>query len=106
MLQHVPERKDKLKLNTNGNGGAPWTCTTTAKGAIDLFSKQSQRAGLVDAPVKWYRVKDSHPQPPRSERGASSDWANAAIKFTIYDLRFTILRISHRSWNPVVNRKS
>src|SRR5437016_8040766 len=28
--------------------------------------------------AKWCRVKDSHPQPPRSERGASAGWANAA----------------------------
>src|SRR5207244_8229163 len=28
--------------------------------------------------IGWYRVKDFHPQPPRSERDASSSWANAA----------------------------
>ncbi len=28
--------------------------------------------------LKWCRVKELHPQPPRSERGASAGWANAA----------------------------
>ena len=31
-------------------------------------------------PRKWFwcRVRDFHPRPPRSERGASGSWANAA----------------------------
>src|SRR5580765_589138 len=28
--------------------------------------------------MNWCRAKDSHPQPPRSEQGASASWANAA----------------------------
>src|SRR5436305_13478657 len=32
----------------------------------------------LQSPRNWYRVKDLHPQPPRSERGASAGWANAA----------------------------
>src|SRR5688572_7590426 len=28
--------------------------------------------------MNWCRVKDSHPQPSRSERDASAGWANAA----------------------------
>ena len=34
--------------------------------------------GCWRSATKWYRVKDLHPQPPRSERGASAGWANAA----------------------------
>ena len=51
-------------------GNAP--CTPAWKAGVCLSTPM-----LGD----WYRVKDLHPQPPRSERGASAGWANAAKKW-------------------------
>ena len=69
------------------NGGMPWTRTTLPSQGSPLFSKQVRLARPVDIPKtpttlhweNWCHVKDLHPQPPRSERGASASWANAAL---------------------------
>ena len=95
-----------LKQALSGARGRTCTCTreglsfaplhwaTRAAGAghqwcprPDLHRHSARFKGAVSAldyvgcwrrATKWYRVKDLHPQPSRSERDASAGWANAA----------------------------
>ena len=58
-------------LGYTGVGAHGWICTNTVRVLSALPLRWATWAN-------WCRVKDLHPQPPRSERGASSCWANAA----------------------------